>query len=113
MPCDSALCWEPRILERGGWSARTGPTLPLPTRPCSTRTSPPKQPLPGSNMPSHWRRPSPISEPPVNSLPNPEPLPPVRCSIQSAVTHMILTREEIAFLDVYCHEGTEPPFGGP
>jgi hypothetical protein len=26
---------------------------------------------------------------------------------------MILTREEIDFLDVYCHEGTEPPFGGP
>jgi hypothetical protein len=26
---------------------------------------------------------------------------------------MILTAEEIAFLDVYCHEGTEPPFGGP
>jgi hypothetical protein len=26
---------------------------------------------------------------------------------------MILTREEIAFLDMYCHEGTEPPFGGP
>src|SRR5205823_2211356 len=26
---------------------------------------------------------------------------------------MILMREEIAFLDVYCHEGTEPPFGGP
>ena len=26
---------------------------------------------------------------------------------------MILTHEEIAFLDVYCHEGTEPPFGGP
>jgi hypothetical protein len=26
---------------------------------------------------------------------------------------MILTREEIAFLDVYCHEGTEFPFGGP
>jgi hypothetical protein len=26
---------------------------------------------------------------------------------------MILTREEIAFLDVYCHEGTEPPFDGP
>jgi hypothetical protein len=26
---------------------------------------------------------------------------------------MILTRDEIAFLDVYCHEGTEPPFGGP
>ena len=26
---------------------------------------------------------------------------------------MILTREEIAFLDVYYHEGTEPPFGGP
>jgi len=26
---------------------------------------------------------------------------------------MILTRQEIAFLDVYCHEGTEPPFGGP
>ena len=26
---------------------------------------------------------------------------------------MILTREEIAFLDVYCHEGTEPPFRGP
>lgn len=26
---------------------------------------------------------------------------------------MILTREEIAFLDVYCYEGTEPPFGGP
>jgi hypothetical protein len=26
---------------------------------------------------------------------------------------MILTREELAFLDVYCHEGTEPPFGGP
>jgi hypothetical protein len=26
---------------------------------------------------------------------------------------MILTREEIAFLDVYCHEGTERPFGGP
>jgi hypothetical protein len=25
---------------------------------------------------------------------------------------MILTREEIAFLDVYCHEGTEPPFRG-
>jgi hypothetical protein len=24
-----------------------------------------------------------------------------------------LTREELAFLDVYCHEGTEPPFGGP
>jgi hypothetical protein len=26
---------------------------------------------------------------------------------------MILTREEITFLDVYCHEGTELPFGGP
>jgi hypothetical protein len=26
---------------------------------------------------------------------------------------MILTREEIALLDVYCREGTEPPFGGP
>jgi hypothetical protein len=26
---------------------------------------------------------------------------------------MILTREEISFLDVYCHEGTERPFGGP
>ena len=26
---------------------------------------------------------------------------------------MILTHEEISFLDVYCHEGTEPPFGGP
>ena len=26
---------------------------------------------------------------------------------------MILTREEISFLDVYCHEGTEAPFGGP
>jgi hypothetical protein len=26
---------------------------------------------------------------------------------------MMLTREEIAFLDVYCHEGTELPFGGP
>jgi hypothetical protein len=26
---------------------------------------------------------------------------------------MILTREELAFLDVYCHEGTERPFGGP
>jgi hypothetical protein len=26
---------------------------------------------------------------------------------------MILTREEIAFLDVYCHEGTELPLGGP
>jgi hypothetical protein len=26
---------------------------------------------------------------------------------------MILTREELAFLDVYCHEGTQPPFGGP
>jgi hypothetical protein len=26
---------------------------------------------------------------------------------------MILTHEEIAFLDVYCHEGTELPFGGP
>lgn len=26
---------------------------------------------------------------------------------------MILTCEEILFLDVYCHEGTEPPFGGP
>jgi hypothetical protein len=26
---------------------------------------------------------------------------------------MILTRDEILFLDVYCHEGTEPPFGGP
>jgi hypothetical protein len=26
---------------------------------------------------------------------------------------MMLTREEIAFLDVYCHEGTEPPFGDP
>jgi hypothetical protein len=26
---------------------------------------------------------------------------------------MILTREEIAFLDIYCHEGTEPPFVGP
>ena len=26
---------------------------------------------------------------------------------------MILTRDEIAFLDVYCHEGTEPPYGGP
>jgi hypothetical protein len=25
---------------------------------------------------------------------------------------MILTRDEIAFLEVYCHEGTEPPFGG-
>ncbi len=25
---------------------------------------------------------------------------------------MILTREEIAFLDAYCHEGTELPFGG-
>jgi hypothetical protein len=26
---------------------------------------------------------------------------------------MILTREEISFLDVYCREGTELPFGGP
>ena len=26
---------------------------------------------------------------------------------------MILTRVEISFLDVYCHEGTELPFGGP
>jgi hypothetical protein len=26
---------------------------------------------------------------------------------------MILTREELSFLHVYCHEGTEPPFGGP
>jgi hypothetical protein len=26
---------------------------------------------------------------------------------------MMLTREEIFFLDVYCHEGTERPFGGP
>ncbi len=26
---------------------------------------------------------------------------------------MILTAEEVAFLDVYCHEGTELPFGGP
>jgi hypothetical protein len=26
---------------------------------------------------------------------------------------MILAREEIVFLDVYCHEGTHPPFGGP
>ena len=26
---------------------------------------------------------------------------------------MILTHDEISFLDVYCHEGTEPPFGGP
>jgi hypothetical protein len=26
---------------------------------------------------------------------------------------MILTREELAFLDVYCHERTELPFGGP
>jgi len=26
---------------------------------------------------------------------------------------MILTRDELSFLDVYCHEGTEPPFGGP
>ena len=26
---------------------------------------------------------------------------------------MILTDEEICFLDVYCHEGTERPFGGP
>src|SRR4051812_11518282 len=25
----------------------------------------------------------------------------------------ILTREELSFLDVYCHEGTERPFGGP
>ena len=24
---------------------------------------------------------------------------------------MILTREEISFLDVYCHEGTEVPSG--
>jgi hypothetical protein len=26
---------------------------------------------------------------------------------------MILAREELAFLDVYCHEGTELRFGGP
>lgn len=26
---------------------------------------------------------------------------------------MILTNQEISFLDVYCHEGTEVPFGGP
>jgi len=26
---------------------------------------------------------------------------------------MILTCEEIAFLDIYSHEGTEAPFGGP
>ena len=26
---------------------------------------------------------------------------------------MILTPEELAFLDMYCHEGSEPPFGGP
>lgn len=26
---------------------------------------------------------------------------------------MILTHQELSFLDVYCHEGTEPPFGGP
>lgn len=26
---------------------------------------------------------------------------------------MLLTCDEISFLDVYCHEGTELPFGGP
>ena len=26
---------------------------------------------------------------------------------------MILTADELFFLDVYCHEGTQPPFGGP
>jgi hypothetical protein len=26
---------------------------------------------------------------------------------------MILTPEEISFLDVDCYEGTQPPFGGP
>jgi hypothetical protein len=26
---------------------------------------------------------------------------------------MILTPEEISFLDAYCYEGTQPPFGGP
>jgi hypothetical protein len=26
---------------------------------------------------------------------------------------MMLTRDEITFLDVFCHEGTKPPFGGP
>ena len=26
---------------------------------------------------------------------------------------MILTHDEISFLEVYCQEGTEPPFGGP
>lgn len=26
---------------------------------------------------------------------------------------MILTRDEISFVDVYCREGTDPPFGGP
>jgi hypothetical protein len=26
---------------------------------------------------------------------------------------MILKPEEICFLDVYCYEGTQPPFGGP
>lgn len=26
---------------------------------------------------------------------------------------MILTPEEVQFLDIYCHEGSEPPFGGP
>jgi hypothetical protein len=26
---------------------------------------------------------------------------------------MILTRAETVFLDMYCHEGTQPPFGGP
>src|SRR5207244_2993632 len=38
-----------------------------------------------------------------------------RSSVGRSTGHqaMILTRDEISFLDVYCHEGTEPPFGGP
>src|SRR5262245_26569832 len=34
-------------------------------------------------------------------------------SRQTGNESMILTPEEIAFLDVYCYEGTQPPFGGP
>src|SRR5688572_8904362 len=34
--------------------------------------------------------------------------------VRSTGNHaMILSSDELAFLDVYCHEGTEPPFGGP
>jgi hypothetical protein len=46
-------------------------------------------------------------------MPPNEPCPNCGQLIRDWHQTMILTLEEICFMDVYCYEGAEPPFGGP